>query len=77
MEFTAPYMHDGRFLTLEEVVEHYNGGGVDSYTIDPLMKRVGIGLLLTESEKQDLIAFIRTLADEEFLINPDYSDPNI
>jgi len=77
VEFTSPYMHDGRFLTLEEVIEHYNSGGIDSYTIDPLMKRVGIGLLLTESEKQDLIAFIRTLKDEDFLINPDYSNPNI
>ncbi|MBC8266475.1 MAG: cytochrome-c peroxidase [Flavobacteriales bacterium] len=69
IEFTSPYMHDGRFETLEEVIEHYNSGGHYSTTIDPLMKKVGIGLQLTEQEKQDLIAFLITLSDTEFLTN--------
>ena len=54
---TAPYMHDGRFQTLEEVIEHYDNGGHYSSTIDPLMKKLGIGLLLTNQEKQRKIKF--------------------
>ncbi len=69
IEYTAPYMHDGRFSTLEQVVEHYNSGGHYSNTIDPLMKKVGIGLQLSEQEKQDLIAFLRTLSDQTFTGN--------
>jgi cytochrome c peroxidase len=69
IEHTAPYMHDGRFATLEEVVEHYNSGGTYSSTIDPKMKKVGIGLQLTNQEKQDLVAFLKTLTDENFLTN--------
>ena len=61
IEFSAPYMHDGRFSTLEEVVEHYNSGGEYSLTVDPLMKKLGVGLQLTNQEKQDLVAFLRTL----------------
>ncbi len=67
IEHSAPYMHDGRFSTLEEVVDHYNSGGQYSSTVDPLMKKVGVGLQLTNQEKQDLIAFLKALSDEEFL----------
>jgi cytochrome c peroxidase len=67
IEFSAPYMHDGRFSSLEEVIEHYNSGGNYSLTIDPLMKKLGIGLQLTNQEKQDLIAFLKTLSDENFI----------
>jgi len=67
IEHTAPYMHDGRFATLEEVVEHYNLGGTYSSTIDPKMKKVGIGLQLTNQEKQDLVAFLKTLTDTYFV----------
>ncbi|MAW21702.1 MAG: cytochrome-c peroxidase [Flavobacteriales bacterium] len=67
IEHTAPYMHDGRFSTLEEVVAHYNSGGIYSSTIDPNMKKVGIGLQLTEQEKADLIAYLKTLTDSDFL----------
>ncbi|MEX1188579.1 MAG: cytochrome c peroxidase [Bacteroidia bacterium] len=72
---TAPYMHDGRFATLEEVVEHYNSGGTPSATIDPLMKHVGTGLNLTAQEKVDLIAFLRTMTDEDFISDPRFSSP--
>ncbi len=74
VEFTAPYMHDGRFDTLEEVLEHYNSGGHRSATVDPLI-RVGVGLGLTEDEIADVIAFIRTLSDPGFLTNPEFSSP--
>ena len=67
IEFSAPYMHDGRFTTLEEVIDHYNSGGKNSSTIDPLMKKVGIGLQLTNQEKTDLIAYLKTLSDYNFI----------
>ena len=67
VELTAPYMHDGRFSTLEEVIDHYNSGGHYSSTVDPLMKKLGIGLLLTNQEKADLIAFLKTLTDDDYV----------
>ena len=67
IEFSAPYMHDGRFATLEDVIEHYNSGGKYSSTVDPLMKKLGVGLQLTNQEKQDLIAFLKTLSDSDFI----------
>jgi len=75
IEVTGPYMHDGRFETLEEVIEHYNFGGHASSTVDPLMKNIGEGLLLSNEDKQALLAFLRTLTDEEFLTNPEFSNP--
>lgn len=77
IEVSGPYMHDGRFATLGEVVDHYNlGGEENSPNIDPLMKHVGFGLNLTFQEKENLIAFMKTLTDEDFLNNPEFSDPN-
>ncbi len=67
IEYTAPYMHDGRFSTLEEVVDHYDSGGKFSSTIDPLMKKVGVGLQLTNQEKEDLIAYLKTLSEPDFV----------
>ncbi|MDG2264407.1 MAG: cytochrome c peroxidase, partial [Flavobacteriales bacterium] len=67
IEFSAPYMHDGRFSTLEVVVGHYNSGGEYSLTVDPLMKKLGVGLQLTNQEKQDLVAFLKTLTDSDFI----------
>jgi len=75
IEFSAPYMHDGRFATLEEVIDHYNFGGYDSPTVDPLMKYIGVGLLLTDQEKYNLKAFLLTLSDESFINNPNFSNP--
>ena len=60
-------MHDGRFNSLEEVIDHYNSGGNYSSTVDPLMKKIGIGLQLTNQEKIDLIAFLKTLSDQNFI----------
>lgn len=72
---TAPYMHDGRFQTLEEVVEHYNSGGQPSSTLDPLMKHVGEGLNLSAQDKVDLVAFLKTLTDTSFVNNPKFKSP--
>lgn len=76
---TAPYMHDGRFETLQEVIEHYNSGVKDSPTLDPNLRkdnRVGTGLNLTQPEKDALLAFLLTFTDEEFLTNPDFGPPS-
>ncbi|MGB0870911.1 MAG: cytochrome-c peroxidase [Flavobacteriales bacterium] len=70
--YTAPYMHDGRFNTLEEVIEHYNTGGHKSLTLDPDMKNSEFGLLLTPDEKKYLLAFLKTLSDPDFINNPEY-----
>lgn len=72
---TAPYMHDGRFATLEEVVEHYNSGLQPSATIDINLKSTGVGLGLSVQDKADLIAFLRTLTDTVYTSNPAYSNP--
>lgn len=73
---TAPYMHDGRFSTLEEVVDHYDHGLQTSSTLDITLENTrASGLMLTEQDKADLIAFLHTLTDEEFLANPEYSSP--
>jgi cytochrome c peroxidase len=63
---TAPYMHDGRFSTLEQVIEHYNSGIQRSNTLDPnLAKHLRYnGLSLTPQEKSDLLAFLKTLTDK-------------
>lgn len=77
VELTAPYMHDGRFTTLEEVVEFYSTGLQNSPTIDPLMKSVGNGgVQLTPDEKSYLVAFLKSLTDYTFLGNPNLSKPN-
>lgn len=77
LAYTAPYMHDGRFATLEEVINHYSEGLVYSQTIDPLMKAVSRGgVQLTEPDKADLKAFLLSLSDPSFINNPDFQDPN-
>ncbi len=64
---TGPYMHDGRFATLEEVVEHYSSGVKRSATLDPnLAKHPDGGLRLSKQDKAALVAFLRTLTDEKF-----------
>ncbi len=73
---TAPYMHDGRFQTLDEVLDHYISGGVHSPNLDPLI-RVGVGLPLSEADKQDIIAFLHALTDTSFVNNPDFRAPDL
>ena len=74
---TGPYMHDGRFQTLEEVIQHYNSGVQSSSTVDPaLLGTAQTGLMLDAQEVQDLINFLHTLTDQSFLTNSEFSDPN-
>ncbi len=71
-ELTAPYMHNARFNTLEEVLDHYDAGMVSSPTLDPMFiadDQVK-GIPLTANEKTRIIAFIKTLTDREFTSNP-------
>jgi len=73
---TPPFMHDGRFNTLEEVVNHYNEGIKESTTADQtVLNTKNTGLLLTEQDKQDLVNFLHTLTDETFLNNEEYKTP--
>ena len=60
VEITAPYMHNGVFNTLEEVVEHYNRGGVQNPYRDQRIKPLN----LSAGEKQDLVAFLKSLSGE-------------
>ncbi len=73
VELTAPYMHDGRFNTLEEVIEHYSSGVRAHPNRSPFVP-VG-GFRLSEQEKAALVAFLKTLTDEEFLRDVRFSDP--
>jgi cytochrome c peroxidase len=73
---TAPYMHDGRFETLDEVVEHYNDQVQNSPTLDPaLAMTLPAGLLLSPQDKQDLVAFLNTLTDLDLPTEHTYSNP--
>jgi cytochrome c peroxidase len=73
---SAPYMHDGRFATLHDVMEHYNLGGHPSPTIDPLMKMQGVGLGLSPQSIDDIVNFLNSLTDEEFIENDAFSNPH-
>jgi cytochrome c peroxidase len=75
LAFTAPYMHDGRFATLDDVINHYSEGLVNSPTIDPLMKQIDQGgVKLTTQEKSDLKAFLLSLSDPSFINNTEFQD---
>lgn len=65
---TAPYMHDGRFATLEDVIEHYDHGVQRTETLDPnLAKHPATGLGLTAEDKAALVAFLKSLTDDDFI----------
>jgi cytochrome c peroxidase len=68
---TAPYMHDGRFQSLEEVVDHYTSGGHPGPNVSPNVRP----LTLSEKDKQALIAFLNTLTDSTLLNREDLSNP--
>ncbi|TNE31486.1 MAG: c-type cytochrome [Bacteroidetes bacterium] len=75
VEYTYPYMHDGRFQNLFQVLEHYNSGGHSSYTLDPNMKNPGESRNWTQQEKDALLAFLYTLSDPTFLTDTAFADP--
>ncbi|TDQ11305.1 cytochrome-c peroxidase [Pedobacter metabolipauper] len=70
LQFTAPYMHDGRFLTLAGVLEHYNAEVQHTPNLDPVLNVSGkLGIGLTEAQKTKLTAFLATLNDPAFINN--------
>ncbi|MFT3822298.1 MAG: cytochrome c peroxidase [Chitinophagaceae bacterium] len=79
---TAPYMHDGRFATLEQVIDHYSDHIQQSGTLSPFLRTNsnninGSKLQLTIQEKKDLLAFLQMLTDSSFITNPQFADPFI
>lgn len=84
---TAPYMHDGRYTSLQQVLDHYANDQAsspadsiyNSPSLDPLLKPAGqkAGIRLSATEKQSIIAFLRTLNDEQFITDKRFSDPGI
>ncbi|MDY7230338.1 cytochrome-c peroxidase [Hyalangium rubrum] len=74
---SAPYMHDGRFATLDAVLEHYRHGMVPSATLEPLFQRGSAppGLSLEDGEKAAILAFLETLTDESFLTDSRLGPP--
>ncbi len=76
VEITVPYMHDGRFYTLEAVLRHYNESVLDIPTLDPSLKNgQKLGIQTTLDEQKKLIAFLKTLTDSEFLKNKRFAAP--
>lgn len=83
IDLTAPYMHDGSIATLEEVVEHYAAGGrtissgpnAGVGAKNPFKSGFVKGFKLSDSEKADLVAFLKSLTDEAFTRDPAFSDP--
>ncbi len=76
LAYTAPYFHDGRYATLEQLVNFYSDSLRLSPTVDPLMKKLNIGgLHLNTQEKADLIAFLNTLNDESFVSDTSFTNP--
>jgi len=74
--YTAPYMHDGRFKTIDEVIDFYSSGLIWSPYISPLMHHISKGgVRLTAAQKVDLKSFLLTLTDSSFIKNNAFSRP--
>jgi len=78
---TAPYMHDGRFKTLAEVVDHYSDHVIESASLSSVFRGEsnmpgGKELKLTSEEKKDLVAFLNMLTDQTFITDPRFADPH-
>ena len=72
IQFTFPYMHDGRFKTLNDVIKHYNATNPTTILSKQLLKPMH----LSDNERTDLVAFLKTLTDKNFLFNKRFSYPN-
>ena len=70
--YTYPYMHDGRFKKLSDVLQHYTSGIQVSKTLAPQLKK---RISLSSNEKVDIIHFLLTLSDTAFIFNPKYQYP--
>lgn len=76
IEFTAPYMHDGRFANLDDVINHYSHNIQMSSTIDPLIEFAAQGGVQLDAFEKDLLKqFLLTLSDFDFINNPDFKEP--
>lgn len=74
LAYTAPYMHDGRFYTLQGVLTHYNVEVTETPTLDPLLKTNGRpGIPLSADEQQKLLTFLNTLNDRSFIKDQRFS----
>jgi cytochrome c peroxidase len=74
IEMTAPYMHDGRFTTLRQCIEHYNKNFHYSANLAPELKTQTKGRM-SEAEVDDLVAFLQTLTDHEFITKTEFGAP--
>lgn len=74
---TAPYMHDGRFNTLDEVLNHYSEGIADNQNLDERLKNGGapMRMAIPDQDKKAIIAFLNTLTDYEMITDPKFSNP--
>ena len=75
IEKTAPYMHDGRFYTLDAVLNHYSNGVQNNLNLDSSLNTNGtLGIPLTNDQKAKIIAFLKTLTDQQFLTDPKFAE---
>ncbi|WP_153799934.1 cytochrome-c peroxidase [Foetidibacter luteolus] len=75
LAYTAPYMHDGRFYTLDAVFDHYSRQVKNTPNLDALLQRNGVlGITLTTAERVQLLAFLQTLNDRQFITDPRFSE---
>jgi cytochrome c peroxidase len=76
VEVSFPYMHDGRFATLEAVLDFYDSGMTDNGNVDASLKRAdgSFGISLSAYEKESIVAFLKTLTDNEFLNDKRFSE---
>lgn len=76
IEITFPYMHDGRLQTLEDVLDHYSDAVVDSPTLDSTLRQDdgSLGITITPTEKTQIITFLKTLTDNDFLLDNRFSE---
>ncbi len=70
---SSNYMHDGRFNTLSQVLNHYRSGVQPGPTLDPGLEN---GITLSDAEANNIALFLRTLTDSSFLLNPAFGDPD-
>lgn len=75
LSYTTPYMHDGRFLNIDAVLDYYTSGVKATENLDPLFKQGStLGIALTAQEKKDLKTFLKTLDDKSFLLDKKLSE---
>ena len=75
IELSGPYMHDGRFTSLEQVLEHYNSGVKPTSNLDGMLQQGSkLGIALSPTQKQQIISFLKTLTDDEFISNKQFSE---